>query len=116
MAICNLDHFAQSYWQDSRFVLVGGAFDPLHEGHLAYFTEARRLGPLVCALSPDDEVAQKRTRCLPEMTRLKVLSACDLVEHVHLAIHGIPAVIRALKPTHYVVGKDWEGRGAGERV
>lgn len=107
MSICNLDHFAESYWQDQKFVLVGGCFDPLHEGHLAYFGEARRLGPLVCAVQPDSAVAGKRTPCLPELTRLKVLNACSLVDHVHLAVHGIPAVIRALKPSHYVVGIDW---------
>ena len=106
MSICNLDHFAEAYWEPRRHVLVGGAFDPLHEGHLAYFEEARRLGPLVCAVSPDPTVAAKgKTPCLPELTRLKVLNACSLVEHVTLAADKA-AVIRALQPVAYVVGMD----------
>jgi cytidyltransferase-like protein len=107
MSICNLDHFAESYWDPRRHVLVGGAFDPLHEGHLAYFEEARKLGPLVCAVSPDRTVAAKgKIPCLPEATRLKVLNACSLVEHVILAADKA-AVIRALKPKAYVIGSDW---------
>lgn len=106
MSICNLDHFEGSYFRGKPFVLVSGCFDPLHEGHLSLFEEARRHGPVVVALAPDAEVAQKRTPCLPEMTRLKVLNACALVEHVTLA--AVPAVIRALKPTHYIVGDDWK--------
>jgi cytidyltransferase-like protein len=107
MSICNLDHFAESYWDPRRHVLVGGAFDPLHEGHLAYFEEARKLGPLVCAVSPDRTVVAKgKIPCLPEATRVKVLNACSLVEHVTLAADKA-AVIRALKPKAYVIGSDW---------
>lgn len=111
MSICNLDHFAESYWHTRPFGLVGGAFDPLHEGHLAYFEAARAFAPwLVCAVTPDAELRQKRTPCLPELTRVKVLNRCRDVEHVHLATMGIPAVIRALRPTHYIVGADWKHR------
>jgi len=67
------------------------------------------MGPLVCAVSPQAAM-HKRAPCLPDLTRLKVLNACSLVEHVILATAGIPAIIRALKPVAYVVGSDWVGR------
>jgi SAM-dependent methyltransferase len=41
------------------------------------------------------------------MTRLKVLNACSLVEHVHLATHGLIPVLEQLRPVAYVKGQDW---------
>lgn len=110
MSIVNLDHFGGSYYRTGGYVLVGGCFDPLHEGHIQHFVEARRHGPLVCAIAPDAEIARKRTVCLPEMTRLQVLNACGLIEHVHLAVHGIVPVLEELRPLSYVKGGDWRGR------
>lgn len=116
MSICNLDHFVGSYWQDKRFVLVGGKFDPLHQGHLAYFEAARAFGPLLCAIAPDAEIAQTRTPCLPELTRLHVLNRCDLLEHVHVAVFGIVPVLEQLRPSAYVKGADWRGKLPADQV
>jgi cytidyltransferase-like protein len=116
VSICNLDHFVGSYWQDKRFVLVGGKFDPLHQGHLAYFEAARAFGPLLCAIAPDAEIAQTHTPCLPELTRVHVLNRCDLLTHVHLAVFGIVPVLEALRPLAYVKGEDWRGKLPADQV
>jgi cytidyltransferase-like protein len=116
VSIVNLDHFGGSYYADKRYVLVGGCFDPLHEGHLEYFRQARCFGPLVCAIAPDAEIAAKRTPCLPELTRLKVLDHCDQLDHVHLAVHGIVPVLEELRPLAYVKGADWIGKLPAEQI
>jgi len=37
-----------------KVVMVDGSFDPLHDGHIAYFAEAAALGmPVLCNIAPD---------------------------------------------------------------
>ena len=43
-----------------RLAMVAGASDPLHDGHIEYFRQARALGtPLLCSIASDDYVASK---------------------------------------------------------
>ena len=38
-----------------QVVMVDGSFDPIHEGNVAYFAAAERLGhPVLCNIAPDD--------------------------------------------------------------
>lgn len=42
-------------------VVTGGCFDPLHEGHIRLFKEAKKLGDeLVIMLNSDEQVKQKK--------------------------------------------------------
>ncbi|MFZ9804353.1 MAG: adenylyltransferase/cytidyltransferase family protein, partial [Ilumatobacteraceae bacterium] len=35
-----------------RVTMVDGSFDPLHDGHIAYFSEAKKLGnPVLCNIA-----------------------------------------------------------------
>lgn len=40
-------------------VIVSGAFDPIHKGHLNLFEEASKIGSLVVCLNSDEWVARK---------------------------------------------------------
>lgn len=100
-------------------VLVGGVFDPLHAGHLAYLEAAKQHGPLVCALS---DAPEKHPPVVPIAQRKALLEALGVS---HVIVHdgdGIPALIESLQPRYYVKGPDWAGkippaeRAACERV
>ena len=46
-----------------KVVLVTGGFDPLHSGHIAYFTAAKKLGDkLVVGLNSDEWLTRKKGR------------------------------------------------------
>lgn len=45
----------------SKIVICTGGFDPLHEGHLAYFKEARKLGDyLIVGVNSDEWLIRKK--------------------------------------------------------
>ena len=44
-----------------KVVLVTGGFDPVHSGHIEYFTEAKKLGDiLVVGINSDDWLTRKK--------------------------------------------------------
>ena len=44
-----------------KVVVVSGGFDPIHSGHILYFTEAKKLGDkLIVALNSDDWLIKKK--------------------------------------------------------
>lgn len=110
MGICNLDHFAT--WPGGRAVLVSGAFDPLHRGHLDHFYAARQFGgSVVCAVSSDAEVAAKRVPLQSAEARAQVLNDLRVLDHVHVTdARGVVPVLEALRPRAYVTGADWKDR------
>jgi len=67
-------------------VLVFGAFDTLHKGHLHLLREARALGTrLVVALAQDHTIKEQKGRLPIESfeTRKNALLACEYVDTVH---------------------------------
>ncbi|HEY2943538.1 MAG TPA: methyltransferase domain-containing protein [Vicinamibacteria bacterium] len=99
---------------EKQVALVDGCFDPLHAGHITYFSMAAQLGrPLLCNVQ-DDAYLQKtkgRPAMLPEDQRVEVLAALRDIAHVHLCRTSTADVLGALRPTHYVKGADWKSRG-----
>lgn len=99
------------------FVLVDGAFDPIHAGHVAYLHAARSLGkgPTLCAVASDDQIRDKgRDPLLPQASRVAVLEAlCDVV---YAKDRPTEQVIERLRPSAYVKGGDWENRLPPEQV
>lgn len=64
-------------------VLVSGAFDPIHEGHLSLLKEAKRIGRLVVAVNSDEYVRRKKGACLlPRAVRAEVLKNLKVVDEV----------------------------------
>ena len=68
----------------SNTVIVTGGFDPVHSGHIAYFTAARALGDrLIVGLNSDQWLHRKKGRSfMPWAERYSVLSAMSMISEV----------------------------------
>ena len=94
-------------------VQAHGTFDGLHPGHLAYLEAARKLGDaLIVTVTADKYVRKGVARPLfPEAERLAMLNALKCVHIAILSDHyGAEHAIRAVGPSIYVKGKEYEGR------
>ena len=94
-----------------RVAMVDGAFDPLHRGHIEYFREAAGIGvPLLCNVASDRYVRTKHPPLLPEDQRAAVVDAIRYISYTHVNQFDTETILRELRPSHYVKGKDWDGR------
>lgn len=92
-------------------VMVDGAFDPLHAGHIDYFSKAGRFGVrLLCNVASDDYVRAKHPVLLPAEQRVAVVDALRHIAYTHACDTDTETVLWQLRPFAYVKGKDWEGR------
>ena len=97
--------------------MVDGAFDPLHHGHIEYFNRAKEVGGmLLCNIAPDSYTAVKHPPLLAAPQRAAVLDALKPIDYTHISPVDTETVLRELQPTHYIKGKDWEGRLPPEQV
>ena len=97
--------------------MVDGGFDPLHEGHVAYFSAAAELGaPVLCNLASDAYVAAKHPVLLTQPQRAAVIDALRSIDYVHCSQTTTLAVLHQLRPRYYVKGGDWRGRLPPEQV
>jgi len=91
--------------------MVDGSFDPLHEGHIAYFQQASELGfPVLCNVTPDSVTRSKHAVLLPAPGRGRVLDNLEHLAYVHISERSTAEVLRQLQPVSYVKGPDWRGR------
>jgi cytidyltransferase-like protein len=67
-----------------KIVLVTGGFDPIHQGHIAYFEAAKRLGDvLVVGVNSDAWLARKKGRpFMPLQERTAVIRNLRMVDYV----------------------------------
>ena len=100
-----------------KVAMVDGAFDPLHHGHVEYFSRAKEVGgTLLCNIAPDSYTAVKHPPLLPAPQRAEVIDALRPIDYTHVSPVDTETVLRELQPTHYIKGKDWEGRLPPEQV
>jgi D-beta-D-heptose 7-phosphate kinase/D-beta-D-heptose 1-phosphate adenosyltransferase len=100
-----------------QVAMVDGAFDPLHRGHIEYFREAAGLGmPLLCNVASDRYVRTKHPPLLPEDQRAAVVDAIRYITYTHVNQFDTETILRELRPSHYVKGKDWDGRLPPDQV
>lgn len=95
-----------------RVTLVDGSFDPIHDGHVEYFTRAAALGnPILCNIAPDEWTVQKHPVLLPQEARARVIDAFRQIDFVHCASRSTAEIIDQVRPVNFVKGRDWEIRG-----
>lgn len=95
-----------------QVAMVDGSFDPLHEGHIAYFRGAAKFGlPVLCNVAPDRWTVSKHSVLLSQPQRGIVLDAIRYISYVHLAMISTCDVLEMLRPRMYVKGNDWLARG-----
>ena len=95
-----------------KVVMVDGSFDPIHEGHVAYFRAAAELGlPVLCNIAPDSWTSTKHAILLSQHQRALVIDAIRYISYVHASELSTYEVLNLLKPSSYVKGNDWLARG-----
>jgi len=100
-----------------RVTMVDGGFDPIHDGHVAYFAAAAEFGlPVLCNLAPDSWIRPKHPPLLTQEQRARVIDAFRDVAYTHLAEAATVDVLRLVQPRYYVKGADWRGRLPAEEL
>lgn len=109
-------------WQEQgfRLVLVNGAFDMLHVGHLRYLDEARRLGDvLLLALNSDASVQRSKgdlRPIIPEAERAEILSHLWMVDYILLFDEtSVGSLLEELRPEIHAKGRDYQVETVPER-
>ena len=97
--------------------MVDGGFDPLHDGHIAYFEAASELGvPVLCNVSGDHYVSGKHPPLLAEGQRAIVIDSIRFIDYTHISQTTTEAILEVARPAMYVKGTDWQGRLPAEQV
>jgi len=101
-------------------VLVNGAFDLLHVGHLRYLAGARELGDrLVAAVNSDCSVRASKGELrpiIPEAERVEILSHLWMVDRICLFDDATVArILELLKPAVHAKGSDYTVDSVPER-
>ncbi|HEV8353515.1 MAG TPA: adenylyltransferase/cytidyltransferase family protein [bacterium] len=98
-------------------VLVSGAFDPLHYGHIRYiraaadYAAARSL-PLVVAVAPDGYVQRRHPLLQHQQERMEMIDALrDVAFVVPQESGSLARTIREIRPLSVVKGTDWKAAG-----
>ena len=119
-----LDELAEEChaWRDDglNVVLVNGAFDVIHVGHLRYLAAARALGDrLVAAVNSDVSVKAGKGELrpiIPEDERVEILSHLWMVDRICLFDDlTVSPVLELLEPQIHAKGTDYTVETVPER-
>ncbi len=96
-------------------VLVGGAFEIIHPGHLHLLRKARELGRVVVVVARDSTVQKMKGRppIVPEQQRLEVVRSLCYVDEACLGNDplDVEATLKTLKPDIVLLGPDQDRVG-----
>ena len=106
--------------QGLRVVLVNGAFDLLHVGHVRYLAGAQTHGDcLVAAVNSDSSVRGAKGQgrpIMPELERVEILSHLWMIDRICLFDEPTVAqVLGALRPDVHAKGTDYTVETVPER-
>jgi len=99
--------------EGKKIVFTNGCFDILHQGHVRYLSEAKKLGDyLIVGLNSDRSIRNIKGNNRPLMTegeRAELLAALCFVDGVVIFNEDDPlAIIKYLQPHILVKGADWD--------
>jgi rfaE bifunctional protein nucleotidyltransferase chain/domain len=99
--------------EGKKIVFTNGCFDILHQGHVRYLSEAKKLGDyLIVGLNSDRSMRNIKGNNRPLMTeevRAELLAALCFVDGVVIFNEDDPlAIIKYLQPHILVKGADWD--------
>ena len=97
-----------------KVTLVDGCFDPLHPGHILYFSEASKLGyPLLCCVENDANIRlnKKRPPVLTQNERVQVIDAIRFISFTVCSKSETADILVRLQPVIYAKGADWRKKG-----
>ena len=98
-----------------KVVMVSGAFDPVHIGHVRMFNEAKKLGDKLIVLLNNDNWLQlkKGYAFMPEHERKEILESFSAVDEVILSSHkkgtkdiSINEDLKKIRPHIFAKGGD----------
>jgi bifunctional ADP-heptose synthase (sugar kinase/adenylyltransferase) len=89
----------------------------VHDGHVAYFTEAAGLGlPVLCNVTGDAYVSTKHPPLLAQDARARLIDALRAISYTHVSDLATHEVLESLRPRYFAKGTDWKGRLPAEEV
>ncbi|MCD6562969.1 MAG: cytidylyltransferase family protein [Thermoproteales archaeon] len=91
-------------------VMVGGAFEIIHPGHIFFLREASKLGRVIVIVARDKTIMKNKNRhpIVPEEQRLKVIKSIKYVDEAYLGSEDfdILETIEKYKPDIIFLGPD----------
>ena len=111
----NIDHISSQIV--GNFALCYGHFNLTHPGHLRYLQQAKGLEKtLVVAVKSDESLdAESFGQHFSETERAESLAHLEIVSHVViLDKHGLGKLIKILKPSVLVLGREFENQNNKE--
>jgi len=94
-------------------VLVNGAFDILHTGHIDLFMYAKSLGYVICAIDSDERIRQNKgidRPVNPLPVRAKILSRIIDINEVWSFNSDVELISLMSRADVRVIGSDWKGK------
>lgn len=94
-----------------KVVAVSGHFDPLHEGHINLFNEAKKLGDeLVVIINNEHQTKLKKGKCFQSIiTRATIIKSLEMVDDIMVAIdedETVSSSLEFLSPDIFANGGD----------